>query len=97
LGNLANERRTLNRTLSHATAEIGGFLRKKPFGTADANLRASVSTRFRRRKMFNITLPQTITAAIGAIVLSTMFVGSAVGPVHASQIAQVQTSAQANA
>ena len=48
--------------------------------------------------MFNInTLPQTITAAIGAVVLSTMFVSSAIGPVHASQIASVQTSAQAHA
>jgi len=43
------------------------------------------------------TLPQTITAALGAIVLSTMFLGASVGPVQASQIHQVQTSAQAHA
>jgi|GraSoiStandDraft_1057264.scaffolds.fasta_scaffold05987_6 hypothetical protein len=47
--------------------------------------------------MFNINMPQTVTAAIGAIVLSTMFVSSAIGPVQAGQIAQVQTSVQANA
>jgi hypothetical protein len=47
--------------------------------------------------MFNISMPQTITAAIGAIVLSATFLSSAVGPVHASQIAQVTTSAQAHA
>jgi hypothetical protein len=56
-----------------------------------------ISNRFRRRKMFNISMPQTITAAIGAIVLSATFLSSAVGPVHASQIAQVTTSAQAHA
>ena len=43
------------------------------------------------------TLTQTITAAVGAIVLSTMFVSAAIGPVHASQLAQVQTSAQVHA
>jgi hypothetical protein len=43
------------------------------------------------------TLPQTITAAIGAIVLSTTFLAASVGPVHAEQIAQVATSAQAHA
>ena len=47
--------------------------------------------------MFNTSISQTVTAAIGAIVLSTTFLSSAVGPVHASQIAQVQTSAQAHA
>ena len=47
--------------------------------------------------MFNTTVTQTITAAIGAIVLSTTFLSSAIGPVQASQIAQVQTSAQAHA
>jgi hypothetical protein len=47
--------------------------------------------------MFNINMPQTVTAAIGAIVLSAMFVSSAIGPVQAAQIAQVQTSVQANA
>ena len=43
------------------------------------------------------TLPQTITAAVGAIILSTMFVGASVGPVQAAQITQTQTSAQAHA
>jgi hypothetical protein len=43
------------------------------------------------------TLPQTITAAIGAIVLSTTFVAASVGPVQAAQIHQAQTSAQAHA
>jgi hypothetical protein len=43
------------------------------------------------------TLPQTITAAIGAIVLSTTFVAASVGPVHAEQIHQAPISAQANA
>ena len=48
--------------------------------------------------MINFTnLTQTVTAVIGAIVLSSAFVGASVGPVHASQIAQVATSAQANA
>jgi hypothetical protein len=43
------------------------------------------------------TLPQTITAAIGAIVLSTTLVAASVGPVHAGQVQQAQTSAQAHA
>ena len=43
------------------------------------------------------TLPQTITAAIGAIILSTTFVAASVGPVHAAQLTQVTTSAQAHA
>jgi len=43
------------------------------------------------------TLPQTITAALGAIVLSTMFVAAAVGPVHAAPIQQAQASAQVHA
>lgn len=47
--------------------------------------------------MFNTTYTQTVTAAIGAILLSTAFLSTAIGPVQASQIAQVQTSAQANA
>jgi hypothetical protein len=43
------------------------------------------------------TLPQTLTAAIGAIVLSTTLIAASVGPVQAGQIQQVQTSAQAHA
>ena len=43
------------------------------------------------------TLPQTITAAIGAIILSTMFVSASVGPVQAAQLTQTQASAQAHA
>lgn len=43
----------------------------------------------------------SITAAIGAVLISTMFVGAAVGPAAnvkaEQQIAQVQTSAQAHA
>ena len=47
--------------------------------------------------MFNTSISQTVTAAIGAIVLSTAFLSTAIGPVQASQIAQVQTSVQAHA
>jgi len=43
------------------------------------------------------TIPQTITAAVGAIVLSATFLSASVGPVHANQIHQTQTSAQAHA
>ena len=48
--------------------------------------------------MINFTnLTQTITAAVGAIALSTAFVAASVGPVHAAQIHQAPTSAQVNA
>ena len=43
------------------------------------------------------TIPQTITAAIGALVISATFLSASVGPVHANQIHQTQTSAQAHA
>jgi hypothetical protein len=43
------------------------------------------------------TLTQTVTAALGAIVLSTALVAASVGPVQAAQIAQITTSAQAHA
>ena len=43
------------------------------------------------------TIPQTITAAVGAIILSATFLSAAVGPVHADQLHQPQTSAQAHA
>jgi len=43
------------------------------------------------------TIPQTITAAVGAIVLSATFLSASVGPVHANQLHQPQTSAQAHA
>jgi hypothetical protein len=44
------------------------------------------------------TIPQTITAAVGAIVLSATFLSASVGPVHADQLHhQPQTSAQAHA
>ena len=41
------------------------------------------------------TIPQTITAAVGAIVLSATFLSASVGPVHAEQLHQHQPSAQA--
>jgi len=47
--------------------------------------------------MFITTYSQKITAALAALVLSTTFLSTAVGPVHASQIAQIQTSAEAHA
>jgi hypothetical protein len=43
------------------------------------------------------TIPQTITAAVGAIVLSATFLSASVGPVHADQLHQTHTSAQAHA
>ena len=43
------------------------------------------------------TIPQTITAAIGALVLSATFLSASFGPVHADQLHQAQTSAQAHA
>ena len=43
------------------------------------------------------TLPQTITAAVGAIVLSTMFLGAAIGPVHGASTQTAQVSAQVHA
>ncbi len=43
------------------------------------------------------TIPQTITAAVGAIVLSATFLSASFGPVHADQLHQPQTSAQAHA
>ena len=42
------------------------------------------------------TIPQTITAAIGAIILSATFLSASVGPVHADQL-HPQTSAQVQA
>jgi len=42
-------------------------------------------------------LPQTITAAVGAIALSTMFLSAAVGPVHAAPTLTAQASAQVHA
>jgi hypothetical protein len=48
--------------------------------------------------MINFTsIPQTITAAVGAIVLSATFLSASVGPVHADQLYQPQASAQVNA
>jgi len=43
------------------------------------------------------TIPQTITAAIGAIILSATFLSASFGPVHADQLQQPQTSAQVQA
>jgi len=43
------------------------------------------------------TIPQTITAAVGAIILSATFLSASFGPVHADQFRQTQTSAQAHA
>jgi len=42
-------------------------------------------------------ITQTITAAVGAIVLSATFLSASVGPVHADQLHQPQTSAQVQA
>ena len=43
------------------------------------------------------TMTQTLTAAVGAIVLSATFLSASVGPVHADQLHQPQTSAQVQA
>ena len=43
------------------------------------------------------TLTQTITAAIGAVVLSTMLLAASVGPIDTRQMQQAQTSAQVRA
>ena len=42
-------------------------------------------------------IPQTITAAVGAIILSATFLSASFGPVHADQFHQTETSAQAHA
>jgi hypothetical protein len=48
--------------------------------------------------MINLnTIPQTITAAIGALLLSATFLSAVVGPVQADQIHQPQTTAQVQA
>ena len=43
------------------------------------------------------TIPQTVTAAIGAILLSATFLSASFGPVHADQLHQPSASAQVNA
>lgn len=43
------------------------------------------------------TVSQTITAAVGAIILSATFLSASFGPVHADQFNQPQTSAQVSA
>jgi hypothetical protein len=43
------------------------------------------------------TIPQTITAAFGALVLSAIFLSASVGPVHAEQLHQPSASAQVTA
>jgi hypothetical protein len=43
------------------------------------------------------TITQTLTAAVGAIVLSATFLSASIGPVHADQLHQSQTSAQVQA
>jgi hypothetical protein len=43
------------------------------------------------------SLPHSITAAIGAILISSTFIAAAVGPAAAPATAQVTSSAQANA
>ena len=43
------------------------------------------------------TIPQTVAAAVGAIVLSATFLTASFGPVHADQLHQPQVSAQATA
>jgi hypothetical protein len=48
--------------------------------------------------MINLnTIPQTITAAVGAIILSATFLSASFGPVHADQLHQPKTSAQVQA
>jgi len=51
--------------------------------------------------MTNFKMPHSFIAAIGAVLVSTVFVAAAVGPAHAVDaavvIASVQTSAQAHA
>ena len=51
--------------------------------------------------MINFNMPHSFTAAIGAVLVSTLFVAAAVGPAHAVDatvvIASAQTSAQAHA
>jgi hypothetical protein len=48
--------------------------------------------------MINFTsIPQTITAAVGAVLLSVTFLSASVGPVHADQLHQPSASAQVNA
>lgn len=42
-------------------------------------------------------LPHSLTAAIGAILVSTTFIAAAVGPAAAPASVQITTSAQANA
>lgn len=46
--------------------------------------------------MTNFPLPHSFTAAIGAILISTVFVGAAIGP-GVAPTAQTATSAQASA
>jgi hypothetical protein len=43
------------------------------------------------------TITQTLTAAVGAIVLSATFLSASVGPVHADQLHQPLASAQVQA
>jgi hypothetical protein len=51
----------------------------------------------RSKTMTNFTsLPHSITAAIGAILISTVFVGAAIGP-SVAQTAETTASAQATA
>lgn len=47
--------------------------------------------------MTNFSLPHSITAAIGALFVSTAFVAAAVGPAHAVDTAPVTASAQTSA
>ena len=70
--------------LGHPMAsKMADFRQKIRFGTAPANLVGMSFTSpqgSRSKTMTNFTLPHSITAAIGAILISTMFVGAAVGP-----------------
>jgi hypothetical protein len=48
--------------------------------------------------MINFTsIPQTVTAVVGAILLSATFLSASIGPVHADQLHSVHSSAQAHA
>ena len=48
--------------------------------------------------MINFTnIPQTVTAVVGAILLSATFLSASIGPVHADQLHQPQASAQVSA
>jgi hypothetical protein len=61
----------------------------------------SSKTQVQETEMFNSSFAQVATAAVGALVLSTLSITAAIGPVRAAdldrtQIASVQLDRQAN-